>query len=69
MSPPEHSCSLIAIGLIYPPTSNILDASLRTAGRIAEYIFDHGLAGVARPDDIDAHAHARAYKPAYPARV
>ncbi len=59
----------LATGLIYPPTSNILDASLHTAGRIAEYIFDHGLAGVARPADIDAHIRARAYKPVYPAQT
>jgi len=59
----------LTIGLIYPPTSNILDASLHTAGRIAEYIFDHGLASVPRPDDIDAHVRARAYKPIYPAQI
>ena len=59
----------LATGLIYPPTSNILDASLHTAARIAEYIFDHDLAGIARPDDIDAHVRARAYKPVYPAQV
>ncbi len=59
----------LATGLIYPPTSNILDASLHTAARIAEYIFDHELAGIARPDDIDAHVRARAYKAVYPARV
>jgi malate dehydrogenase (oxaloacetate-decarboxylating)(NADP+) len=59
----------LAVGLIYPPTSNILDASLHTAARITEYIFDHGLAGVARPDDIEAHVRAQAYKPVYPARV
>src|SRR5712691_1254743 len=59
----------LAIGLIYPPTSNILDASLRTAGRIAEYIFDHGLAGDPRPEDIDAHIRSRAYKPIYPAQI
>jgi malate dehydrogenase (oxaloacetate-decarboxylating)(NADP+) len=56
----------LAVGLIYPPTSNIFDASLHTAGRIAEYIFDHDLAGVPRPPDIDAHVRAHAYKPAYP---
>jgi malate dehydrogenase (oxaloacetate-decarboxylating)(NADP+) len=54
-------------GLIYPPTSNILDASLNTAAKIAEYIFDHGLARVPRPADIAAHVRARAYRPAYPA--
>ena len=59
----------LAMGLIYPPTSNIFDASLHTAARIAEYIFDHDLAGIARPDDIDAHVRARAYKPVYPAQV
>jgi malate dehydrogenase (oxaloacetate-decarboxylating)(NADP+) len=59
----------LATGLIYPPTSNIFDASLHTAARIAEYIFDHDLAGIARPDDIDAHVRARAYKPVYPAQV
>ena len=59
----------LAVGLIYPPTSNILDASLHTAALIAEYIFDHGLASVPRPDDIDAHVRARAYKPVYPAQV
>jgi malate dehydrogenase (oxaloacetate-decarboxylating)(NADP+) len=57
----------LAVGLIYPPTSNIFDASLHTAARIAEYIFDHDLAGVPRPADIDAHVRARAYKPIYPA--
>ncbi len=55
------------VGLIYPPTRNILDASLHTAARIAEYIFDNDLAGVDRPGDIAAHVRAAAYKPVYPA--
>jgi malate dehydrogenase (oxaloacetate-decarboxylating)(NADP+) len=55
----------LASGLIYPPTSDILNASLHTAGRIAAYIFDHDLAGIPRPDDIDAHIRAKAYKPVY----
>src|SRR5271169_2099863 len=59
----------LATGLIYPPTSNILDASLHTAVQIAGYIFDHGLAGVPRPADINAHVRACAYKPVYPAQV
>ena len=59
----------LATGLIYPPTSNILDASLHTAARIAEYIFAHGLAGIPRPANIDAHIRERAYRPAYPAEV
>ena len=59
----------LAVGLIYPPTSNILDASLHTASRIAEYIFDHNLAGVARPGNIEAHVRSRAYKPVYPVQA
>jgi malate dehydrogenase (oxaloacetate-decarboxylating)(NADP+) len=55
----------LAVGLIYPPTSNILDASLHTAAKIATYIFDHDLAGVPRPDDVEGHIRARAYKPVY----
>ena len=55
----------LAAGLIYPPTSNILAASLHVAGRIAEYVFAHDLAGIARPADIDAHIRALAYKPVY----
>jgi malate dehydrogenase (oxaloacetate-decarboxylating)(NADP+) len=59
----------LATGLIYPPTSNILSASLHAAARIAEYIFDHDLAAIPRPADIDAHIHEQAYKPVYPTRV
>ena len=52
-------------GLIYPPQSRILEASLHVAERIATYIFDHGLARVPRPDDIGALIRARAYRPVY----
>jgi malate dehydrogenase (oxaloacetate-decarboxylating)(NADP+) len=55
----------LAVGLIYPPTSNILDASLHTAAQIANYVFDHNLAGVPRPDDVEGHIRAQAYKPVY----
>ena len=52
-------------GLIYPPQSKILEASLHVAARIAEFIFDHDLAGVPRPADISAHIRSRAYRPVY----
>jgi len=52
-------------GLIYPPQSRILEASLTTATEIAKVIFDRGLARVPRPADIPAHIRALAYKPAY----
>ncbi|MDP4908473.1 MAG: NAD-dependent malic enzyme [Burkholderiaceae bacterium] len=52
-------------GLIYPPQSQILAASLHTAAKVATYVFDHGLAGVDRPTDIAAHIKDMAYKPVY----
>jgi malate dehydrogenase (oxaloacetate-decarboxylating)(NADP+) len=55
----------LAMGLIYPPQSRILEASLHVAERIAAYIFDQGLARVPRPDDVGALVRARAYRPVY----
>lgn len=52
-------------GLIYPPQSQILAASLHTAAKVANYIFDQGLARVERPTDIAAHIKELAYKPVY----
>jgi malate dehydrogenase (oxaloacetate-decarboxylating)(NADP+) len=53
-------------GLIYPPQSKILEASIHVAGKVAEYIFDNGLAGVPRPSDIPKLISDKAYKPTYP---
>jgi malate dehydrogenase (oxaloacetate-decarboxylating)(NADP+) len=55
----------LSIGLIYPPQSRILEASLHVAERIAAYIFEKGLARVPRPDDVRALVRARAYRPVY----
>jgi malate dehydrogenase (oxaloacetate-decarboxylating)(NADP+) len=55
----------LSLGLIYPPQSQILDASLHVAERVASYIFDQGLARVPRPDDIGSLIRARAYRPVY----
>ena len=52
-------------GLIYPPQSHMFEASLHTATRIAEYVFDKGLARVERPADVKEHIRAMAYKPVY----
>ena len=57
----------LASGLIYPPQSHILEASLHVAERVATYIFDKGLARVARPADIGALVRERAYHAVYPA--
>jgi malate dehydrogenase (oxaloacetate-decarboxylating)(NADP+) len=56
----------LAKGLIYPPQSQIFESSLVVATRVAEYIFDAGLARVARPPDVAAHIRERTYKAAYP---
>ena len=56
----------LSTGLIYPPQSRILDASLHVAERVAAYIFDQGLARVPRPDDVGALIRARVYRPVYP---
>lgn len=62
----QVSDASLATGLIYPPQSHILEASLHVATKVAAYIFDKGLARVARPPDIDAHIRAVAYRPVYP---
>ncbi|MFZ4775579.1 MAG: NAD-dependent malic enzyme [Terrimicrobiaceae bacterium] len=61
----QVSDSDLETGLIYPPQARILEASLHTATRIAEKIFDAGLAGIPKPADIGAHLRSLAYKPVY----
>jgi len=56
----------LSTGLIYPPQSQILEASLHVAERVAASIFDQGLARVPRPSDIGALIRVRAYRPVYP---
>ena len=55
----------LATGLIYPPQSRILEASLHAAERIAAHIFDQGLAGIPRPNDVGALVRTRTYRPVY----
>jgi len=55
----------LASGLIYPPQSDILRASLHVAERIAAGIFDQGLARVPRPADIRSWIERLVYKPQY----
>jgi malate dehydrogenase (oxaloacetate-decarboxylating)(NADP+) len=55
----------LATGLIYPPQSQIFEASLHVAARVAEYVFDHSLARVERPADIGKLIASRVYHPAY----
>jgi malate dehydrogenase (oxaloacetate-decarboxylating)(NADP+) len=52
-------------GMLFPGQANILDVEITTATRIAEHIFDRGLATVARPEDIHAWIKAMTYTPKY----
>ena len=56
----------LAIGLIYPPQSRILEASLHVATKVAEHIYDAGLARTTRPADVATYVRSRTYRPAYP---
>jgi malate dehydrogenase (oxaloacetate-decarboxylating)(NADP+) len=53
------------VGLIYPPQSTILKTELYAAQRVAEMIFDRGLARVPKPADIGAFIQSQTYKPEY----
>jgi malate dehydrogenase (oxaloacetate-decarboxylating)(NADP+) len=53
-------------GLIYPPQSRILAASLHVGAKVADYIFGQRLAGVPKPDSIVAYIRETAYHAAYP---
>jgi malate dehydrogenase (oxaloacetate-decarboxylating)(NADP+) len=54
-----------ARGMLFPPQSSILEVEVTTATRVAEFIFDHDMASVARPPDIRAWIEGLLYKPAY----
>jgi malate dehydrogenase (oxaloacetate-decarboxylating)(NADP+) len=51
--------------MLYPPQSNILQTEVTTALRVAELIFDRGLAGVKRPKDLRAYLESQLYKAEY----
>jgi malate dehydrogenase (oxaloacetate-decarboxylating)(NADP+) len=52
-------------GLIYPPMSDIQKAAKVVAVACAEYLFDDGHAGIARPDDVQALVEGVMWRPAY----
>ena len=52
-------------GLLFPPQSNILEAEVRTAVRIAALVFKRNLARVDQPKNINAWLRAMLYKPQY----
>jgi malate dehydrogenase (oxaloacetate-decarboxylating)(NADP+) len=52
-------------GLLYPPQTAILPTEIATARHVAEVIFARGLAGVGRPNDLQAFIESQLYKPEY----
>ena len=58
---------LLKQGLLYPLQSNILEIEVQTAARVADLVFDSGLARVPRPNDTVAFIRQHVYKPEYTA--
>ncbi len=52
-------------GLIFPPIKNILEVALKVALSVAEYIFENGLAGVQKPQDLESFIICKMYHPDY----
>ena len=56
----------LANGSLYPPLSEVRSLSAEIAAKVAEYCFDHNLAGVERPADIRAAVKAAMWTPENP---
>jgi malate dehydrogenase (oxaloacetate-decarboxylating)(NADP+) len=55
---------LLKQGMLYPLQSNILEAEIQTAARVAKLVFDFGLARVERPaGDLVSFIRKHVYKP------
>ena len=65
----QVSPSDLAVGLVYPPQSEILKTSLHIAEKVAEVIFARNLAGVSKPSNLRAFIESQAYKPEYKSLV
>ena len=57
--------ALRAKGMLFPGQANIRDTEVTTATRVAEFMFDSGLAQVDRPKDIRAWIEGQLYQPQY----
>ena len=56
---------LRAKGMLFPSQANILETEVTTATRVAEFMFDKGLAQAERPRDIRAWIESQLYQPRY----
>ncbi|PYD46815.1 NAD-dependent malic enzyme [Novacetimonas pomaceti] len=54
-----------ARGRLFPPQDQIVEVEITSACRLAEYIFDHDMAHVERPDDIRKWIEGIIYTPVY----
>jgi malate dehydrogenase (oxaloacetate-decarboxylating)(NADP+) len=61
----EVSDSDLAQGSLYPALPRIRDVSARIATAVAEAAYRAGLAGSARPADLEAHMRSRMFDPHY----
>lgn len=53
-------------GSLYPPLADVRHLSAEIAAKVAEYCFDHGIAGVERPADIREAVKAAMWSPRNP---
>jgi malate dehydrogenase (oxaloacetate-decarboxylating)(NADP+) len=56
---------LRAKGMLFPSQAGILETEITTATRVAEFMFEKGLAQTKRPRDIRAWIEGQLYKPQY----
>jgi malate dehydrogenase (oxaloacetate-decarboxylating)(NADP+) len=56
---------LRAKGMLFPSQANILETEVTTATRVAEFMFDQGLAQAVRPADVRGWIEGQLYKPQY----
>jgi malate dehydrogenase (oxaloacetate-decarboxylating)(NADP+) len=56
---------LRAKGMLFPSQDDILETEVTTATRVAEFMFDKGLAQVERPRDVRAWIESQLYAPKY----
>jgi malate dehydrogenase (oxaloacetate-decarboxylating)(NADP+) len=56
---------LRAKGMLFPSQANILETEVTTATRVAEFMFEQGLAQVERPRDIRGWIESQLYRPQY----
>jgi malate dehydrogenase (oxaloacetate-decarboxylating)(NADP+) len=61
----QVSPALRAKGMLFPGQANILETEVTTATRVAEFMFEKGLAQAERPRDTRAWIEGQLYKPQY----